>query len=54
VVARCRTVGEAEVHATGDAIPGVVWDTLKVLRAAGVTTYTAGNLESTVRLEPRP
>lgn len=54
VIARCRAAGEAEVHATGDAITRVVWDTLKALRAAGVTIYTAANLESTVRLEPRP
>jgi len=53
VVARCRAVGEAEVHATGDAITGVVWNTLKSLRAAGVTIYTAANLEHTVRSEPR-
>jgi len=53
VIARCRAAGEAEVHATGDAITGVVWDALKALRTAGVTIYTAANLEHTVRSEPR-
>ena len=54
VIARCRAAGEAEVHATGDAITGVVWDTFKALRGARVTIYTPPNLEHTVRSEPRP
>lgn len=53
VIARCRASGEAEVHATGGAITGVVGETLKALREAGVTIYAAPNLENTLRTEPR-
>jgi hypothetical protein len=53
VIAQCRAAGEAEVHATGGAITGVVWETLKALREAGVTIYAAPNLENTLRTEPR-
>lgn len=36
VVARSRAVGTAEVHATGDAITGVIHGVLRALKAAGV------------------
>lgn len=48
VIARCRVAGYAEVHATGDAITGVVWNVLKSLHAAGVTIYTTPDLASVV------
>jgi hypothetical protein len=48
VIARCRAVEIAEVHATGDAITGVVWNVLKALHATGVTIYTTPDLADVV------
>ena len=54
VIARCRAAGEAEVHATGDAITGVVWNVLKALHAAGVALYTPADLAHVVPSRPLP
>ncbi len=51
VIARCRTAGAAEVHATGDAITGVVRNVLEALHAAGVTLYTPPDLTHIVPSE---
>lgn len=47
VIATARGAGEAEVHATGDAITRSVRDVVLGLRAAGVTIYLAGDLGRT-------
>lgn len=47
VIAKARAAGEAEVHATGDAIVRSVRDVVMGLRAAGVTVYLAGDLGRT-------
>jgi hypothetical protein len=47
VIAKARAGGEAEVHATGDAIMRSVRDVVTGLRAAGVTVYLAGDLGRT-------
>jgi hypothetical protein len=47
VFAKGRAAGEAEVHATGDAIVRSVRDVVVGLRAAGVTVYLAGDLGRT-------
>jgi hypothetical protein len=47
VIAKARAAGEAEVHATGDAIVRRVRDVVMGLRAAGVTVYLAGDLGRT-------
>jgi hypothetical protein len=47
VIAVCRAAGEAEVHATGDAIMRNVRDVVVGLRAAGVTVYLANDLART-------
>ena len=44
VIAKCRAVGTAEVHATGDAITRVVHQVVNELRRAGVTLYTTIDL----------
>lgn len=47
VIAKGRAAGEAEVHATGDAIVRSVRDVVTGLRAAGVIVYLAGDLART-------
>ena len=47
VIAKARTAGEAEVHATGDAIMRSVRDVIIGLRAAGVAVFLANNLTPT-------
>lgn len=47
VIARGRAAGEAEVHATGDAIMRHVRDVVTGLRAVGVTVYLASDLART-------
>ena len=47
VIAKSRASGEAEVHATGDAIMRSVRDVVTGLRAAGVTVHLAGDLGRT-------
>jgi hypothetical protein len=47
VIAKGRAAGEADVHATGDAIVRRVRDVVVGLRAAGVTVYLAGDLGRT-------
>src|SRR5579883_3245807 len=44
VVARCRAVGRAEVHASGDAVEHDVREVLTALHTAGVTLYTPPDL----------
>ncbi len=51
VVATCRAAGEAEVHATGDAITHVVREVLAALHAAGVVVYTPPDLAGIVSSE---
>jgi hypothetical protein len=47
VFAKGHAAGEAEVHATGDAIMRSVRDVVVGLRAAGATVYLAGDLGRT-------
>ena len=47
VIAKGRAAGEAEVHATGDAIVRSIRDVVVGLRSAGVTVYLAGDLGRT-------
>lgn len=47
VIAKCRTAGEAEVRATGDAIMRNVRDVILGLRAAGVSVSLTGDLTRT-------
>ena len=47
VIAKGRAAGEAEVHATGDAIMRSVRDAIIGLRAAGVVVSLADNLTRT-------
>jgi hypothetical protein len=47
VIATCRAAGEAEVHATGDAIMRNVRDVILGLRAAGVSVSLTGDLART-------
>lgn len=47
VIAKSRAAGEAEVHATGNAIMRSVRDVVMGLRAAGVAVYLAGDLGRT-------
>lgn len=47
VIAKCRAAGEAEVHATGDAIMRNVRDVILGLRTAGVSVSLAGDLART-------
>jgi hypothetical protein len=47
VIAMCRTAGEAEVHATGDAIMRNVRDVILGLRGAGVSVSLTGDLART-------
>ena len=47
VIVKARIAGEAEVHATGDAIVRSVRDVVMGLRAAGVRVYLAGDLGRT-------
>jgi len=51
VLARSRTAGAVEVHATGDAITGVVSNVLDTLHEAGITIYTTSDLSSVVPSE---
>ena len=46
-IAKCRVAGEAEVHATGDAIMRSVARVVNGLRAAGVTVYLSPDLART-------
>lgn len=47
VIAKCRDAGEAEVHATGDAIMRNVRDVILGLRAAGVSVSLTRDLAGT-------
>jgi hypothetical protein len=47
VLAKARASGEAEVHATGDAITRSVKDVVTGLRAAGVAVVLTGDLART-------
>lgn len=47
VIAKGRAAGEAEVHATGDAIVRSIRGVVMGLRQAGVTVYLAGDLGRT-------
>ncbi|MGE0397224.1 MAG: hypothetical protein AB7T06_10930 [Kofleriaceae bacterium] len=51
VIARCRLVGSAEVHATGDAVTRVVREVLTALHAAGVAIYAKPDLAYIVPAE---
>lgn len=51
VIARCRLVGKAEVHATGDAVTRVVREVLTALHAAGVAIYARPDLAYIVPAE---
>lgn len=51
VVARCRMVGKAEVHATGDAVTRTVREVLMALHAAGVAIYARRDLAYIVPAE---
>jgi hypothetical protein len=52
VIAGCRAVGTAVVHATGDAIMRVIRDVLTSLHAAGVKLYTPPDLTYLVPSSP--
>jgi hypothetical protein len=47
VIEKGRAAGEAEVHATGDAIMRSVRDVINGLRAAGVSVYLTNDLSRT-------
>lgn len=51
VVARCRLVGKAEVHATGDAVTRTVREVLAALHAASVAIYARSDLAYIVPAE---
>jgi len=52
LVAKARGAGEAEVHATGDAITRVVQDVLVALHKAGVKLFVPPDLARVVPTEP--
>lgn len=52
VTERCRAAGQADVHATGAAITGVVAQVMQALQDAGVRVWASAGLWDTARVTP--